>query len=332
MLPKLDGLQLCKKIKNDNSLQFTKVILLTARIDEESKLSALKNGADDFLTKPFSTVEVKTRLINLWESGQLERKLESHNQQLSQALEELKSMESKLIHSEKLSAIGSLAAGLLHEVNNPLNYALTAVQMLQRDPSINNDEDLKEMVDDIYEGMDRIKVIVQDLHTFAYPSEADKQQPFKLSDAVRSAIRFTSSEHKGVNIEVDVPEDIITLGSNNHIVQVLVNLITNASKAVSKTAEPKISISAQPLLKSTSNNTDDNPSKRILVTIRDNGAGINKETLPHIFEPFYTTRDVGEGLGMGLSICHTIIENHGGSMDVESEVGKFTEFSFDLAL
>lgn len=321
MLPKIDGLQLCKKIKNEERLRFSKVVLLTARIDEESKMSALENGADDFLTKPFSTIEVRTRLDNLWKSNQLERDLEKHNKELEQALADLKAMESKLIHSEKLSAIGSLAAGLLHEVNNPLNYAITAVQMLQRDPEIKKDGDLIEMVDDIFEGMERIQHIVKDLHTFAYPDTGDKTQAFRLSDAIESSLRFTASEHKGITINDSVPEDLIVIGSNTHIVQVLINLITNASKALSSVSEPTISIKAEPL---------ENSTRRILISIRDNGIGISEENQSRVFDPFFTTRDVGDGLGMGLSICYTIIQNHDSTLNVTSEVGKYTEFSFDL--
>ncbi len=337
MLPKIDGLELCKKIKNETTLKFTKVILLTARIDEESKMTALENGADDFITKPFSTTELKTRLKNLAQSLQLEKDLQTHNLELADALTNLKAAESKLLHSEKLSAIGSLAAGLLHEVNNPLNYTLTAAQILKRDPTVKGDEDMAEMVDDIIEGMDRIKAIVKDLHTFAYPEEVDKEQAFVLASAVQSAMRFTASEKGAVRIIVNIPDQLEVMGSNSHIVQVLVNLITNAIKAVQHKEDARIDITAELMqaIDEHSTSTATPPTSqapRVKISMRDNGMGIKPEDLSRIFEPFYTTRDVGEGLGMGLSICHTIIENHSGSMKVESELGKFTEFSFDLAL
>ena len=356
MLPKIDGLTLCKTIKNNSELKFTKVVLLTARIDEQSKLTALENGADDFLTKPFSTTELKTRLRNLSDSLQLEKDLQVHNSELVEALANLKAAESKLLHSEKLSAIGSLSAGLLHEVNNPLNYTITAAQILKRDPSIKGNDDMAEMVDDIIEGMDRIKAIVKDLHTFAYPDEVDKEQVFLLADAVRSALRFTASEKGSIHIEVDIPDQLEVLGSISHIVQVLVNLIINATKAIHAIPDKKdgsIVITAKTTLITKSSVGQDSAEPRVLVSVRDNGTGIEQETISRIFEPFYTTRDVGEGLGMGLSICHTIIRNHGGTIDVKSNVEdkvknsankdsnaetniisnekSFTEFSFDLA-
>ncbi len=334
MLPKMDGLALCSEIKNNSALNFTKVILLTARIDEQSKLTALENGADDFLTKPFSSTEIKTRLRNLAASLQLEKDLQIHNEELTTALSDLKAAESKLLHSEKLNAIGSLAAGLLHEVNNPLNYTLTAAQILKRDPSIKQDEDKAEMVDDILEGMERIKDIVKDLHTFAYPDEVDKESVFVFADAIRTALRFTSSQKGLTTINVNVPDNLEVIGSISHIVQVLVNLMTNALKATKDSEDPTITISCQFI----NDNTDDNDNaindsnRRVLLSVEDNGVGIDDKSLSRIFDPFFTTRDVGEGLGMGLSICHTIIENHGGSINVESKAGEFTRFSFDLAV
>lgn len=330
MLPEIDGLELCKTIKHDKTNLVTKVILLTARIDDESKLTALKNGADDFLTKPFSTTELRTRLSNLWASMQLEKDLDKQNKELSQALTDLKAAESKLLHSEKLNAIGSLAAGLLHEVNNPLNYTITAAQLLKRDNAIRQDDDLAETVDDIVEGMERIRVIVRDLRTFAYPDEADKQQPFVLLDAIQSALRFTASEKGNTDIQVNIPNDLVVEASQNHIVQVMINLITNAIKAVQNEEKPQIIISA----KTSANSSTDNSlsEQRVLVSVHDNGMGIDENAISRIFEPFYTTRDVGDGLGMGLSICHTIIKNHGGNINVESKAGQFTRFSFDLAL
>jgi signal transduction histidine kinase len=328
MLPKMDGLQVCAAITSDEQLKFSKVMLLTARIDENSKLTALTNGADDFLTKPFSTIEVKTRLANLWESAQLERGLKRQNTQLEKALIDLKALESKLIHSEKINAIGSMASGLLHEVNNPLNYAIIAMQMMKREPDVVNNENLKELTQDAFEGMERISSIVKDLHAFAHPSEADKEEQFSVRKAVENAMRFTAGDTKRINIENTVEDAVCLVGSYNHVVQVLVNLIMNASKATALVTRPSIVISTKEITKKTGSELE----QRIQIIVRDNGSGIEKTAISRIFEPFYTTREVGEGLGMGLSICHTIINNHGGELEVSSELNEFAEFRFDLPL
>lgn len=325
MLPELDGLEVCRLIKQDAATRATKVVLLTARADEGAKLTALEHGADDFLTKPFSSVELKTRLRNLLQTAMLERDLQSRNQTLEETLAELRRTEAQLVQSEKLNALGSLAAGLLHEINNPLNYAMTALQVAAADPTIREDDDLREIFTDIDEGMQRIRNIVSDLRAFAYPS-ADDHRPFSFGEAVASALQFTAHELRGVRIEQLLDETMPVVGSRNHIVQILVNLLSNAAKAVMR-AEGEGERDAE--IRITSSHAD---GERLRVVVRDNGVGIGPDALSRIFDPFYTTRDVGEGMGLGLSICHTIAKNHGGVLSARSQVGEWTEFSFDLPL
>ncbi|MFT5608028.1 MAG: DNA-binding response OmpR family regulator [Parvicella sp.] len=152
MLPKVQGIELCRHIKRQKDLTFTKVVLLTAKQDDESKLLALNSGADDFLSKPISSLEIKTRLSNLAARVKLEKQIQNQNDQLSNALEELKALELQLILGAKLSAIGGLASGLLHEVNNPLNYVMTALQLISRESKVKNDPDLSELTTDIQTG------------------------------------------------------------------------------------------------------------------------------------------------------------------------------------
>lgn len=319
MLPELDGLEVCRRVRAAGGRR-AKIMLLTARVDEQSKLTALEYGADDFLTKPFSSVEVRTRLRNLLQTSRLEHDLAERNQRLEATLVELKSTQSQLIQSEKLNALGSLAAGLLHEVNNPLNYSLTAIQLLRADPGISGNELLDEVVGDIDEGMQRIRAIVSDLRAFAYPSEAERQAPFTLAEACESALRFVAHDLKDVEVDNRIPAQLAVLGSKSHIAQVLMNLLNNAAQAVTSVDRPgRIGISA------------DLSGERVHVQVSDNGVGMNEETAQRVFEPFFTTRDVGEGMGLGLSVCHTIVGNHGGNLSVTSKPGEGSRFAFDLA-
>ncbi|CAH0990956.1 Sensor histidine kinase RcsC [Sinobacterium norvegicum] len=321
MLPKIDGIDLCRQIKSVDN-HHCKIIMLTARTDEKSKIQALTNGADDFLNKPFSATELKTRLSNISDVQAFQKGLELSNNELKATISNLKATKGQLIQSEKLNSIGSLAAGLLHEVNNPLNYAFTAVQILQREPNIINDADSLEMVDDIHEGMERIKQIVSDLHNFAHPGSVDEHSDFLLYNTVDTAIRFTSADTKQISILItnNVDRNIEVKASNSHILQVFINLINNATAAMKNGKERNISINSKIV------------NGRVLISFKDSGCGIGKEKIDRIFEPFYTTRDVGKGIGMGLSICHTIIQSHHGSLTVNSEEGVFTEFQFDLTL
>lgn len=323
MLPEIDGLEVCKRIRQDEACRGIKIMLLTARIDEQSKLTALEHGANDFLTKPFSTVEVKTRLRNLLATATLERDLRVQNEDLQQALQNLERTQAQLIQSEKLNALGSLAAGLLHEINNPLNYSLTALQLIRGDAAIKGNELVQEVIGDIDEGMQRVRVIVSDLRAFAYPSEAEKSSPFDVRGALESAERFTAHELSGISVESDFPADTFVMGSKTHITQVLVNLLANSAKAIKQSeggsgGEIRVTGMAR--------------DGRLIVTVADNGAGMDEKTVERIFDPFFTTRDVGEGTGLGLSICHTIVANHGGHLVARSQPGEGAELAFDLPI
>jgi signal transduction histidine kinase len=323
MLPRIDGLEVCRRIKADPDTRHVKVMLLTARVDETAKITALENGADDFLTKPFSSVEVRTRIRNLLRAAELERNVIERNAALERTLRQLKETQAQLIQSEKLNALGSLSAGLLHEINNPLNYTQTALQIAQRHPQVKDDDALDELLADMDEGMGRIKKIISDLRSFAYPSDVEKQSNFDIHDAVELALNFTAHELSDCQVHLELGRHSLVRGSKNHIVQVLVNLLTNSAKAIA------------PVTRERTGRIDINgvaKDGRLYVTIRDNGIGMGSDTLQRAFDPFFTTRDVGEGTGLGLSISHTIINNHGGQLTAASERGKWTEFTFDIEL
>lgn len=322
MLPEIDGLEICRRIKESPETRSTRIVLLTARADETTKLTALENGADDFLTKPFSGIEVQTRLHNLLRSAKLEQDLQLRNEELRGTLDELTKTQNHLIHSEKINALGRLSAGLLHEVNNPLNYTLTALEVIKTDPTITGDEELSDIIGDINEGMQRIRSIVAELRAFAYPSKGERQV-FEVANAVQGALQMLAHEQRDIAVRNELSEHYRVMGSRNHAVQVLVNLITNASKAVRAVSDKR---AGEIRIRAEENNG------RVYISVRDNGTGIPADSLERVFDPFYTTRDVGEGMGMGLSVCQTIVRNHGGQLCVRSEEGAWTEFTFDLPI
>ncbi len=320
MLPEMNGLDICQNLKSSDETRHIRVVLLTARGDERSRLSALERGADDFLTKPFSTLELTTRLENLLAASRLDRQLKTRNSDLERALTQLKETESQLIQSEKINAISGLSAGLLHEIFNPLNFMMMAIQ-LAKNSAPESDPKLKETLDDIENGMLRINDIVTDLRAFAYPEKNVKMRDVALADVIKSAKRLTSHEFKNIRL-VEPQSNEVVFGSKTQLTQVFVNLILNAIWAVNKRkpADPEIRIEITPI------------GEKATIKVRDNGIGIDQAILPRIFDPFYTTKGVGEGMGLGLSVCHTIIKNHGSELIVKSEPGQWTEVSFDLAM
>ncbi len=255
--------------------------------------------------------------------------LEKSNDKLTSAIEELKttnikliSTQAQLIQSEKINAMGNLSAGILHEINNPLNYTIAAVRIVKMDDKIITDEDLKDTVADIEEGMTRIKNIVSDLHSFAHPEEAGKYNQFAITDAIESSVRFTAAECKDIEKIIDVPKDLMVSGAKTHIVQILINLITNACKAIAKAGNEKGIIKIW----------TEQKNNRIIISVSDNGIGMNEETLAKVFDPFFTTSEVGKGMGMGLSVSYTIAKNHGGTLSATSKLGIGSIFSFDLPI
>ena len=219
-------------------------------------------------------------------------------------------------------ALGTLAAGIAHEVNNPVNYSLMAINMALMDPATAQSADLKESLTDAREGMNRIQSIVSDLKTFAYQKPGvDSQRVFLLEKAIQSALRLTSFELKNVAVELALPQDTHVQGDEPAIIGVLINLLSNAALALlsAARAQPRISLRGE------------HRGGRLWLAVRDNGTGIAPENIGRVLEPFFTTRDVGAGLGLGLSVSYGIIQRHEGMLSVSSEFGAWTEFSFDLA-
>lgn len=323
MLPGVSGLEVCRSLKERSETRAIKIIVLTARADEEAKIVALKNGADDFLIKPFSGIEVRSRIANFIRAAQLERDIQRTNVELKHSLQQLRETEAALVQNARLSALGTMAAGLLHEIGNPLNFMGTALQLAARDPTIQGDPDTADTMKDIQAGYDRIHRVVTDLRGFTAPQKPEHPRPFPFDSAIDHALRFTAHVQKGINITRDVSENGIVFGSQSTITQVLVNLIANAVAAVRTIEEqrqPEIRISSWL------------QGKELFVSVRDNGTGIDPKIQSQIFDPFFSTKDVGEGMGLGLAVSHRIIANHGGSLSVKSSLGEWTEFRFNLPL
>lgn len=252
---------------------------------------------------------------------QLQHEVSEKNASLREINATLAEVKGQLLQREKMAAIGTLSAGLLHELNNPVNYSLMAINMGLTCKGAQTDEMLKESLNDAREGMQRIQNIVTDLKTFAYQKPGqDSQRPFLLENAVRSAVRLAGYELKGIDVPIELPQDSHVLGDEPAIIGVLINLLSNAALALhaAKREEPRIAVTVTP------------QGDRLRVSVRDNGSGIAPENLTRVFEPFFTTRDVGAGLGLGLSVSYGIVQRHGGTLAVESELGSWTEFTFDL--
>ncbi|MDB6034396.1 MAG: Integral rane sensor hybrid histidine kinase, partial [Verrucomicrobiales bacterium] len=171
MMPEKDGLQACRELRQRNTTQSIPIILLTARADEETKLAALSAGASDFLAKPFSTTELHVRIKNLVDSFHYQRKLSKQNQVLENTIDQLKETETQLVQTEKLASLGRMSAGIIHEINNPLNFATTGLYTLRNKAkylAVEQQEEYAEVLKDVEDGIQRVKTIVSDLRSFSH--------------------------------------------------------------------------------------------------------------------------------------------------------------------
>jgi C4-dicarboxylate-specific signal transduction histidine kinase len=325
MMPEKDGLQACRELRERTSTHSIPIILLTARADEETKLAALSAGASDFLPKPFSTTELHVRIKNLVESYDYQRALAKQNQTLAGALEQLKDTETQLVQTEKLASLGRMSAGIIHEINNPLNFATTGLYTLRKKVkylATEQQEEYTDVLKDVEEGINRVKTIVSDLRSFSH-NENEQIDEVDVAELVTASLRFLSHEYKDrVQIEQKLPEHQTIRANKNKLIQVVVNLLQNSLDAFKQKSfdEEKPTIWIEGRL--------ENGTSRL--SIRDNGEGIDPQNVDKIFDPFFTTKDVGEGMGLGLSISYRIVQEYEGRIAVKSERGKFSEFTLEF--
>ena len=334
MMPEMDGITVTHRLRQHDLTSQVPILLVTAAADETPRIHALEAGVSDFLTKPFTTAELRLRIRNLLDRQKHQRELGIINQELRVAVEErdlalaeIKDNEARLLQAETLSSLGRMSAGIVHEVNNPMNYvktALHALRMYSDDVAEDERADFKETVADAEEGVNRVIRIVSDLRSFT-KGEVTMKEELVVREIVENARRFLSGDLAGIQFEVHVAADHKVGGNANQLCQVLVNIIQNSAQAL----KGRDGCAGRPRVGVTSELLDENT---LCIRVRDNGPGIEPGDLDHIFDPFFTKRDVGEGMGLGLSICHRILESHDGRIEVESDPGHFTEFSIILPM
>ncbi len=257
---------------------------------------------------------------------QANQKLDTQNKELADTLQKLTEAESQLVQSEKMASLGRMSAGIIHEINNPLNFATTGLFTLKKKgkhlPAEQRGE-YEEIIRDVGDGITRVRDIVSDLRMFTHP-DTDSHDEVEVNEVITSALRFMSSELTDkVRLEQDLPAAGLTVrGNKNKLIHVLVNLIQNSLDSLqAKTfngEQPTVWIEGRTELGGS------------FLVVRDNGLGIESQHLDKIFDPFFTTKDVGQGMGLGLSICYRIMEECHGRISVRTEPGKFCEFTLEF--
>lgn len=238
--------------------------------------------------------------------------------QLRENCREHERLRRQLTHSEKLALIGELAATVAHEVNNPLDGLQNSIRILRR--GVDNPDQVRQLLDLMENGLYRIEMIMRRLLTMSR-NEPLSPEPTRIETIVDDALMFAQPKLNRRRVELirDLPESLpFAMADRLQMAQVLINLMINAADAMPNGG--KLTIRCR----------SGDYGRTLLLDVIDTGSGIAPEHLPHIFEPFYTTKSKGGGTGLGLAVVSRVVQAHGGSVEVESEMGKGTRFRISL--
>jgi signal transduction histidine kinase len=319
MMPEMDGIEVMKRLRKNAETRATPVIMLTARADEDFKLKALEAGATDFLTKPFSSTELSVRAHNIISSYELQKQLMEKTGQLETALEQIKQTESQLVHQAKMASLGQLSAGLMHEINNPMNFANTAMHILKKrlaaSPAAGLETLTKPLID-VQDGIQRVVGIISSLRSFTHPDNSTFER-VNIAEVATSATRFVQVNSQEISLKINMGESIELWGNKNQLIHLFINFLQNAIDSLLEKGAPQKEIEMSAKIE----------GEEIQVVFYDNGKGIAEENRSKIFDAFFTTKKVGAGVGLGLNICHRIIEQHKGKIQLDSKKDDYCRFT-----
>ena len=318
-MPEMDGLQVLSAIKKkDPGVQ---VIVITAFGELDIAIQALQRDASDFITKPVHPDALHMALKRAKERFLAIKQLADYTRLLEQNIEN----QARLLHQDKMMALGRLAASVVHEINNPLsgvlNYLRLMIRILNQGPlAPEKQEKFLTYLELIEKETGRCSEIVSNLLSFSRKSKPSLEE-ICLPELVDRCVLLL--QHKmelnhivlNVTMEASLPP---VHGDANQLQQCIVNLILNAVDAMPQGGQLSIAGRVEESRQS------------VILSIADTGTGITPENLPHIFDPFFTTKQEGYGVGLGLSTVFGIMERHHGNVRVDSRPGKGTEFRLTL--
>ncbi len=353
MLPDIDGFEVCRRLRSNPLTDSIPVVFITGGREIEDELKGLELGAIDFIHKPFNPMLLKVRLrSHLTRRQQQQLKLMNMllEQRVQEELNKNRDKDAYMLQQDKMACIGQLAAGVAHEINNPMGFIMSNLGTLKKysdsfvqyfqflevmvdrfccaelkEQSLELrkkldiefvSQDIGNLVNESIEGACRVKQIVVDLKDFARIDESCIKEA-DLNQCIRSTINIVRNELKYVaDLNLQLGELPPVYCNVQQINQVITNLLVNAVQAIDKHG----------LITVTTAFKDNN----VILSVSDTGKGIQPEILKQIFDPFFTTKPVGKGTGLGLTITYDIVKKHHGEISVESVPGKGTTFTLSL--
>jgi len=367
-MPEMDGVEVCGRVAAVSSAQESRpaVIIITSSMNKEDLNRALEAGADDFVIKSSDLAVLRARIQALMRrrvfqeenarvAAQLKAKemetlqaragrqiaearaeiaeeLVQANQNLQQANQKLKETQAQLIQNEKMASLGQLVAGIAHEINNPLAFVMNNLFIVENgmdflgpelephlgETSLNRLRKVRTRLEEMKEGLERVKELVLDLRTFSRLDEGEFQT-MDVLETIDAVLLLLKHKMNGrIRVEKHLIAERQLYCYARRLYQVLMNLIANAIDAI---------VGEGSIIITTSRTAED-----FLISVRDTGAGIAEAIRSKIFDPFFTTKPVGRGTGLGLAISYGIVQDHGGSIEVKSELGVGTEFIVRIPL
>jgi signal transduction histidine kinase len=309
-LPGIGGLELCRRLRRAPGGDDITIVVIADRTRSDDLLVALDAGASDYLLKPVDVPHLRTRLVI--------------TERLADDIARRKQMQARLLLTDRLASVGTLAAGVAHEINSPLAYVIANLELLADDlPKAMGPHagerltQLTDMVKSARDGAERVRLTVRDLKTFS-ASRSEEVGPVDVRRAFELAIQMAWNEirHRARLVK-DYGELPPVRANEARLGQVFLNLLVNAAQAIPEGAADRNEIRIV---------TRPGPAGRVTIEVRDSGGGIPPELLGRIFDPFFTTKPPGVGTGLGLSICHSIVTALEGEIAVDSTDGRGTTF------
>lgn len=321
-------------------------IVITGYSDTESAIKSVELNVFRYIKKPFDLDALRNDIHRALETGALRKalgqrtkELEVANAELTEALEQIEESDRRRIQAERLASIGYLSAGIAHEINNPLSllsmtipFTVSELEKILRTDAVSYSptkvtQDLSTILKNLgptQEAVDLLMQLSNDLHSLG-KSDDIKPQTVKLTDVVHSALRIVRHKvkHKAT-VTVNIPDDLTISGKTNRLIQVFINLLTNASRAIRENIPNKNFIKI--------NGYED--ERHAIIEIADSGIGIPPENIDKIFDRFVSLSGLGpkEGSGIGLSIVKELVAEHDGTVEVFSDLGEGTSFVIKFPL